>query len=210
MMNHNLWVRLQGDVMDRVNLPFFLDLGAILKNIGDIVQVTKYNRLDCLLAGLRLSPQVKGLLDSYPELTVCRSLGMKLLTDIENLMTYYRDATQEERDSDDPATNFRYSGITALAREFETVLTAELSTLGVYQVAPKGIFSTPALIDYAENAFGDDVKNVLNNTAALAIDDTNQAGRCLALDLPTASGFHIMRGRGNRVEDVPPCLRSCN
>ena len=193
MIGHNLWVRLQGDVMDRVNLPFFLDFGATLKLLVDFPKVTHINRVECILAGLRLKNVVEILLKSYPDLTVCRGSGMKLGADIDNLMKSYQESSPEERVAEDLVIDFPYNAMIAQAREFQTVLTAELSTLEAYQVSPKGIYSTSALIDHAENALSDEVKVVLNNQAKQTIDDTNQAGRCLALDLPTASGFHIMR-----------------
>lgn len=70
------------------------------------------------------------------------------------------------------------------------MLIAELQTFAAYQVSQKGIYSTADLVDRAENVFAEDVRSLIGQTAR---DDVNQAGRCLALDLPTASGFHIMR-----------------
>ncbi len=179
--------------MDRVNLPFFLELGATLRLLADFPLVTNSNRVDCIITGLRVAGVVRILLDAYPEIRVCRGSGLKLLGDIESLMTFYRESSQEQRDAEDVVTDIQYNGIVSQAREFQTVLSAELSTLEAYQVSPKGIYSTSALVDHAEDGFSDEVRVVLNNQAKQTIEDTNQAGRCLALDLPTASGFHIMR-----------------
>ena len=65
--------------MDRVNLPFFLELGATLKLLGDFPQVTQANRLDCIIAGMRVSAAVRELLEAYPDLDVCRVSGLELI-----------------------------------------------------------------------------------------------------------------------------------
>lgn len=193
MIGHSLWVPLQGDIMDRVNLPFFYELGGVLKQFADFPMVTQTNRVNCIIASFSVQTTIRVLLDTYPTLTVCRDLGEQLLVDIDGLHAYFRDATPEQRDAEDPTTDYRYNRVVNNAREFQTVLSAELSTFGAYQISPKGIYSTSALIDKAEEGFSDEVRTVLSHLASQTLDDTNQAGRCLALDLATASGFHIMR-----------------
>ncbi len=76
------------------------------------------------------------------------------------------------------------------AKEFETVLEAELQSLDTYLVSQKGTHSTPDLIERAEIMFPTAIRNRL---PPQAIIDIRHAGRCLALDNPTASGFHILR-----------------
>lgn len=75
------------------------------------------------------------------------------------------------------------------AQNFETIFSAELQGASTYYVEQKGIYSTPDLMDRAELALGDSVA-VLEDDAK---KDFNQAGRCLAFDLPTAAAFHLTR-----------------
>lgn len=79
-------------------------------------------------------------------------------------------------------------------KDFETVLANELPGLDTYHVSPIGIYSTPALIDNAELAIleglSPDCREAVPENAKT---DFNQAGRCLAFELPTAAGFHTMR-----------------
>lgn len=82
-----------------------------------------------------------------------------------------------------------HSVVTA-AREFEVVFAAELETTDTYYVSEKGIYSTNRLIESAERVFSADV---LAELSPQAIFDIQQAGKCLAFDLDTASGFHIVR-----------------
>jgi hypothetical protein len=74
--------------------------------------------------------------------------------------------------------------------EFETILEHESRNIDVYAVTPKGIYSTPALIERAEDALPIDLKSRLS---AETIYDIQQAGRCLAFNIPTAAGFHILK-----------------
>jgi hypothetical protein len=76
------------------------------------------------------------------------------------------------------------------AQEFETVLAAELQGLDTYLVSQKGTHSTPDLIERAEIMLP---QNIRDKLAPQAITDLRQAGRCLALDNPTACAFHVMR-----------------
>ena len=74
--------------------------------------------------------------------------------------------------------------MTQRAKEFETVLANELPGLATYVVSPKGIFSTDDLIANAERQISEKCRGALNEKAR---GDIQQAGKCLAFELPTAS-----------------------
>jgi len=73
---------------------------------------------------------------------------------------------------------------------FEQALNLDLGRAPTYFVTPKGIFATPALINSAENALVAEVASAISDAAK---QDLNQAGRCLAFSLSTASGYHALR-----------------
>lgn len=75
-------------------------------------------------------------------------------------------------------------------REFQIVLQTELSKMDTYFISQKGIYSTSDLIERADNVLPMEIANVLQGSIR---SDLRQAGRCLAFDLATAAGFHIMR-----------------
>lgn len=83
-----------------------------------------------------------------------------------------------------------FSSLTQGLRTFEIVFSAELQTLDTYFVSQKGIYSTSDLIERADRLFPDELRA---NLTREAIADIQQAGRCIAFDLPTAAGFHILR-----------------
>ena len=72
---------------------------------------------------------------------------------------------------------------------FNSALELELSQAPIFFVTPKGVYDTDSLINNGSSVYEDFIGEVPKE----AIDDTNQAARCLAFTLPTASGFHIAR-----------------
>ena len=72
---------------------------------------------------------------------------------------------------------------------FGEALALELGRAPTFYVTPKSVYSTQRLISDAAAVF-EGFRDRLPNDA---IADTNQAGRCLAFELPTAAGFHIAR-----------------
>ncbi len=77
-------------------------------------------------------------------------------------------------------------------RRFEILFEAEIVSRGldVYAVSPKGLYSTPLLIDSADSVILEDLRPFLPETAQY---DLRQSGKCLAFEVPTASAFHVLR-----------------
>ena len=75
-------------------------------------------------------------------------------------------------------------------RQFEAVLNAELAQMDTYYVSQKGCYSTYHLILQAEIMFPTTIRDFMTPES---IEDIRQGGRCLAFELPTASGFHFLR-----------------
>jgi hypothetical protein len=71
----------------------------------------------------------------------------------------------------------------------EQALQLELGRAPIYFVAPRGVWATRRLISEAARVY----EGYDHRVPADALADTNQAGRCLAFNLPTAAGFHIAR-----------------
>lgn len=73
---------------------------------------------------------------------------------------------------------------------FDTALALELGRAPTFFVTQKGIYSTPSLINTAELAYAEDVRQIISSEA---LRDVNQAGRCLAFELGTAAAYHALR-----------------
>ena len=68
------WVSipLGGVPVEKINLPFFYQLGTELRPITEL-KVTKENRIQSFTTCLRARGRIESLLSSYSTLTVCRS-----------------------------------------------------------------------------------------------------------------------------------------
>lgn len=74
-------------------------------------------------------------------------------------------------------------------RRLTEELSYDLAEVPFFYVSPKGIYSTMGLLESAPDMFP---KKVLDRIPEV-VNDWREAGRCLALELPTAAAFHIFR-----------------
>ena len=75
-------------------------------------------------------------------------------------------------------------------KEFETVLANEMPGIPTYYVRAKGIYSTDDLISNSVQHIPVDLQKFLPMKANT---DVNEAGKCLAFELATATAFHTWR-----------------
>ena len=107
-----------------------------------------------------------------------------LRTCIDNVLAMHR-ADQRATLTDEQVAQFNQA-----FASFEQALALDLGRAPIYFVSQKGIFATTPLINSAENALTDDVREMVSDEAK---EDLNQAGRCLAFAVATASGYHALR-----------------
>jgi hypothetical protein len=74
--------------------------------------------------------------------------------------------------------------------QFEAIFGEEMKETATYFVPRRGIFWTPALVDTADEAFPVSLRGFIPQKTK---DDWKAAGRCLAFNLLSASGFHTAR-----------------
>jgi hypothetical protein len=182
-------ISLKGGVMEKINLPFFYQLGGQLNPLTQF-KYDNTKRLDALLATLGVQTSVSTLLSSFPVLQVCRDAGTKLGDAIQQTWDWFRNADKEKLSVEDSAVDRKFQNVIDKAKEFEIVLSAELRALAAYHVTQKGIYSTTDLIDRAEYILPEPTLPKVNQ---LAKDEIRQSGKCLAFDSGTACAFHIMR-----------------
>jgi hypothetical protein len=77
------------------------------------------------------------------------------------------------------------------AKEFETVLRTECQMMDTYFVSKKGTYSTKDLVENAHFHIPEPTRRGLPDQTKA---DFDQAGKCLAFDVPTAAAFHLLRG----------------
>lgn len=175
--------------MERINLPLFYQLGSQLHPLVEFT-AEPTNRRGILQVSIRLRASLHRLLASFPALTVCRASGMALIDAIDATTKWLETATAETWQEPDKSVDFKFQQVIDTAKEFEVILSAELQTLATYHPEQKGIYSTPQLIEEAENILP---SAVLEKMGSNVVEEIQQSGRCLAFDNSTASGFHILR-----------------
>jgi hypothetical protein len=115
-------------------------------------------------------------------------------------------------DWDKPEVNvdiqpWKLSLIATKAKELEKVLANDLPGLATYYVIQKGLFSTDDLIAHADIHIPESLRSQLPPQAQA---DINEAGRCLAFELPTASAFHIWRATETTMDEYYKMLSGGN
>ena len=72
---------------------------------------------------------------------------------------------------------------------FEITLKADLAVANLYVLTGKGAYDTGILAEFGVQAFPE----TLGQKVPDAVNDAQQAGRCIAFDLPTSAAFHLHR-----------------
>lgn len=72
---------------------------------------------------------------------------------------------------------------------FEPVMIAELQSLPIFFVPPRGAFDNAYLIEAGDSLFPSSLYRKVPDTKL----DAEQVGKCIAFNLPTAAGFHLHR-----------------
>lgn len=179
-------LRFGDELMQRVNGHQFYDLAVKVHPLVDLGAEAKMKDVFFVLWAAREA--ILQILAQVP-LPVCAASANKIVQGIDRLLPRKINEAAESYSSDNPIGPGAYS-IQAGASEFETVLEAELQNLSIYLVSQKGTHSTPDLIERAEIMFSPAIRESLPPSA---ITDIRLAGRCLVLDNPTASVFHMLR-----------------
>jgi hypothetical protein len=175
--------------MHKVNQFAFYKFGAALRDLDDIKAGDTF--LQFSMPFINASMALRTFIDenSHVSLPLSKAAAQTLINSITATMDSFI-PPGKEIDWDRKLDEGQVRTIIGKRTEFETIFEHESRDIDVYAVTPKGIYSTPALIERAENALPADVKSRLS---AETVYDIQQAGRCLAFNISTAAGFHILK-----------------
>lgn len=191
--------------MERINQFSFFELGQKLKALrafeeGDVPAN------DAFFPVVDARHVLRQLLDGDPlDLVVSKTCTVTLHNKLEALIEE-RYRTTESGESkwkfptpDSPAIpSWRWSQIKTALNDFETILREELREAAIYRVPSRGIFDTAKLIDQADRTFPVELLPFITEKTR---QDWCSAGRCLAFNLLSASGFHVARAVEAALED---------
>jgi len=174
--------------MERINLPFYYQLGTMLNSLTKYEYEVK-NRVEFIGLCYRVDPYIRAVINMQ-QLAVSRKLGIELVTAIVDVQKWISENPPEKWDKADYTLDIKIRDIISKSKEYETVLVNELYTLDAYNPPQKGIYSTTYLIEQAERLFP---QSILDKIDDKVINEVRESGRCLAFDIWTASAFHILR-----------------
>ena len=171
--------------MQRLNTGYFYQLGWQVHQLANVTMQSK--RSDWYL----MFATAKGVLDQFTsEAIIPAPLSKQAARNLLQAIDTVFPSQWSEAQSADELVGYHAFGMVERLREFEHVLAAELSQIETFVTAQKGIFDTKRLVEDAEFMFPEPVRPWLSEQAKI---DIRQAGRCLAFELPTATGFHLAR-----------------
>jgi predicted SAM-dependent methyltransferase len=177
-----------GAAVKRINTHAFYSLGNKLKVCAGVDEQTVYGDVWFQLDQAR--DALKAFLDSdLVSIKTCRESGSSLVAAITEAVPLDFTAASSQDKTVTLSWLAAYH-IRNRTTEFQTVLAAELNLLDTYVVSQKGAYSTSDLIDHAELLIPDSLRGMLPQQATV---DIQQAGKCIAYDVPTGAAFHILR-----------------
>ena len=177
--------------MQRINTWAFYSLGYDIHPLSALGWKSTLSESFLMILSGR-SSLLTLLGDEIMDLPLSKEAGRNLYNAIEKVMP----DGQILEDADWGAElGVSASGIGEATKKFEHVLAAELGFGDTYFVTQKGIYNTTSLIEQADKMFS---SAILENLPEETINDIRMAGKCLAFELSTASGFHATRA----IEDV--------
>ncbi|MHB1957594.1 MAG: hypothetical protein ACYCO5_01015 [Acidobacteriaceae bacterium] len=179
--------------MQRVNEFVFYELAIKIHSLADLTDAPlKYSENWLLFWNARQS--IDEIYNQRPlNFTTPAALRLyKAITDgvpqkWEDVMAKFPRAD----DTEEPITPWSITEVREAAKEFETVLRTECQMMDTYFVFKKGVYSTKDLVENAHHQVPEPSRSSLPDQTKA---DFDQAGRCLAFDVPTAAAFHLLRG----------------
>ena len=186
----------EGDV-ERINQFSFYELGRALKQLSSYVAPTSPQV--CMYDLLTVRNSLKSLLEGKPiPIGFSRAATVALQGAIDQIVQSHFEEKNAAGETtfhfpvpeDPPIPEWRFNYFRHLLATFETIFEEEMREATTYFVPRRGIYWTPALVDAADETFPTDLRPHIPEKTRV---DWRSAGRCLAFNLLSASGFHVAR-----------------
>lgn len=183
-----LFLPIKGESMQKVKIWGFYVLGYILHPLTRIeAGDTSFQIINTL------SNASSALLFLESDLVFPASLCKKERTELYN---HIQDLLERIGNSDQYIiSDFDAKWLAETATKLENVLESQLSDLKTYMVSQTEWFSVSTLVEQGDELIPSSVRQIISDYAK---HEMRQAGKCIAFNLPSAAGFHIIRA----LEDV--------
>ncbi|GAB5463630.1 hypothetical protein [Hoeflea alexandrii] len=179
--------------MQRVNLLQYFELAQAIGNAKRAFATDKTKAGNIYFGGAQIHGPLQNFITTEDGFSACKHVARAILEAIDefnanHLMT--SDGLDFEKLDTDVAS-WQWSRLTREVDAFIAVFTAECRDLEMYSVGQIGIYNMNALVSKGSQRFPPEFQALMPSDALTEFDD---AGRCLAFNLPTACGFHSIRG----------------
>jgi hypothetical protein len=170
--------------MRRINISALYYIGFTIHPLNDLTPNTTYEDAWSILYRAKQGLEMFEGADKALNLSVCRRAFARLRESVDTALEHFKETPAEVLSTDD------YAALKARVDQFESVSAAELETLTTYAVQQSMAYNTRTLIEAGEEVIHETLRGYLSD---IARKDLREAARCLAYQLHTAVGFHILR-----------------
>jgi len=177
----------------RVNLLEYFELAESLANAKRATSLDSSKGGNLYIALWVLPPKLREFLQEDNGFNASKYAAAELAGLVEGWIS--ENVFQNQQFSselfDKDFSSWEYSAIPKKIDAFRSVFEAECHDVDVYSVGQIAIYKTQALVANGSHVIPEEYRKDMPQEAVKEFDD---AGRCLAFDLPTACGFHALRG----------------
>ena len=183
-----------GSHVKRVNLLEYFELAEALHAAKQSLRVEKIKGGAIWIATYELPAKLNVFIKDDNGFSTSKRAAKELADEVRvwtsrNLMNDGGKFSSEKLDED--FSDWQLSTITGNIDSFKNVSAAECGEVDVYSVGQISIYKTSALVSDGAGIIPVDIQS---DMPVETLIEFNSAGRCLAFDLPTACGFHALRG----------------
>lgn len=182
--------------MKRVNLVDYFDLSEALYVAKKGTELESNKGINVYVSVWSLTDKLKAFAADDNGFSACKHVANGLAEAIQNWIS--KNIMEDANPASFDTTKFekdyykwQYSEIASKIDAFRSVFEAECRDVDVYSVGQVSIYKTSALVSDGAGLLP---KEIHPTVGADVLEEFNNAGRCLAFSLPTACGFHALRG----------------
>lgn len=182
--------------MKRVNLVEYFKLAEALTTGKRATSVDKNKGGNIWVSVFALPAKLRSFISDDNGFSASKHVAKELIAEIDSWISrhLYTDDSPPQLLSeklDEDFHGWQYNDISTKIDAFNSVFEAECRDVDVYSVGQISIYRTSALVTAGAGIIPGDIQSDISTET---LEEFNSAGKCLAFDLPTACGFHALRG----------------
>ncbi|UYO00787.1 MAG: hypothetical protein KIT02_06150 [Devosia sp.] len=178
--------------MKRVNLLNYFHLAETLQSAKQTMTPDVVKGGHMYFSAMDVRSKIESFIADDNGFYTCKHAAGDLL---ETAKTWLEKVTPEGKfiseNFDKDHQSWEFSDFVRRIDSFKNVFDAECREVDVYSVGQIGIYKTSALVSDGASVIPIEVRAHMSQ---VAVDEFRNAGKCLAFDLPSACGFHALRG----------------